>query len=96
MMTIEEEIDKIVDFLGHPAGFDVDIGGILCIRPIDECSPPVRWEVDWEETLDGMQAKFHKEFNDLPSAAQFFVERRHLMCEGLDFFAILMKEDFDE
>lgn len=96
MMTIEKEIEKIVDFLNHPAGFDVGMGGVLCIRPIDENSPPHRWEVDWEEQLDGMRAEFYKEFDDLQSAAQFFVERRRLMCEGLDFVALTlqnMKED---
>lgn len=84
-MTIEEEIEKLIDFLKHPAGFDVDIGGVLCIRPIDECSPPHRWEVDWEERLSGIRTEFHREFDDLQSAAQFFVERRYLIHEGLDF-----------
>ncbi len=40
MMTIEDEIKFVKDFLLHPAGWDIDIGGTLCIRSISEDSPP--------------------------------------------------------
>ena len=93
MMTIEEEIQHLFAFLSHPGGFDVDMGGILCIRPVDEGCPPTYWEVDWEEEEEGVRLNFSKEFPNLAEAAQFFVEKRHYMCNGADFEAILMKED---
>jgi hypothetical protein len=93
MMTIEEEIEHFMAFLSHPAGFDVDMFGLLCIRPIDECCPPQSWEVDWEDLVDGVHVSLHRSFNDLREAVTFYVERRHLMCLGIDFEALLMKED---
>jgi hypothetical protein len=93
MMTIEEEVQHLVNFLSHPAGFDVDLGGMLCIRPIDESSPPELWEVDWIENIEtevspAFPYEFAKEFSSLQEAAQFFVEKRRYMCHGLDFDAI--------
>lgn len=85
MMTIEEEIASLISFLSHPAGFDVDMGGVLCIRPIDENSPPEHWEVDWTGYEDGMECEYHKAFYSLAEAAQFFVEKRRYLCYGLDF-----------
>ena len=95
MMTIEEEIQHVINFLSHPAGFDVDLGGMLCIRPIDEYSPPEHWEVDWIENAEvevspAFPYEFHKEFSTLEEAATFFVEKRHYMCSGLDFEKIYM------
>lgn len=87
-MTIEDEIAALVAFLKHPAGFNVDMCGLLCIRPVDECSPPETWEVDWEHNINGTQCNFHKVFLNLEEAAQFFVEKRHYLCLGLDFEAI--------
>lgn len=92
MMTIEEEVEHLFTFLSHPAGFDVDMGGILCIRPVDEGSPPTHWEVDWEDDMDGVRAECFKEFDNLRDACQFFVEKRHYMCNGLDFDAIAWEE----
>lgn len=92
MMSIEDEVKHLITFLSHEAGFDVDMGGVLCIRPIDEGSPPTFWEVDWEETDDGIKLSFAKEFPNLEEAAQFFVEKRHYLCEGADFQLIRMKE----
>lgn len=97
MMTIEEEIARLISFLSHPAGFDVDMGGVLCIRPIDENSPPEHWEVDWTGLEDGMECEYHKAFYSLEEAAQFFVEKRRYMCCGLDFEKIEMStENIDE
>ena len=97
MMTIDEEIEVLVEFLSHPAGFDVDWGGILQIRPIDENSPPELWEVDWIENYEAEVSpafpyEYHKEFASLQEAAQFFVEKRRYMCVGLDFEALLLDE----
>lgn len=80
-MSIDEEVKSLVAFLSHPAGFDVDMCGMLCIRPIDENSPPVRWEVDWEDP----EGQHYQEFNDLQSAAVFFVNLRYEHELGLDF-----------
>ena len=84
-MTIEEEVNQLIAFLSHKAGFNVDICGLLCIRPIDECSPPETWEVDWEDIEDGIVFSNYKAFNSLTEAAQFFVEKRHKMELGMDF-----------
>ena len=81
MMSIDEEVKSLVAFLSHPAGFDVDMCGMLCIRPIDECCPPKRWEVDWEDP----EGQHYKAFNDLQSAADFFVRLRHEQELGIDF-----------
>lgn len=96
MMTIEEEVERLVAFLSHPAGFNVDWGGLLAIRPIDECSPPQHWEVDWTETDDSIACEYHKRFYTLQEAAQYFVEKRRYLVYGLDFEAELMKEETNE
>ncbi len=89
-MTIEEEIQHLVEFLSHPAGFDVGMGGILQIRPVSEDSPPSDWAVDWEEEADGVIYEYEKCFSSLQEAAQFFVEKRRYMCHGLDFESIYL------
>ena len=91
-MSIEEEIEMLITFLSHPAGFDVGMGGVLTIRPINEYSPPTSWEVDWEEEDDNLVYEYAKEFSSLQEAAQFFVEKRRLTCNGLDFEAILLSD----
>lgn len=91
-MTIEEEAGHLFAFLSHPAGFDVNMGGVLCIRPISEDSPPTFWEVDWEDIKDGVVFSFAKEFASLAEAVNFFVEKRRYLCEGLDFQIIRMKD----
>ena len=93
IMTIDEEVKRLVDFLSHPAGFNVNWGGLLCIRPIDECCPPVRWEVDWEETIDNQTVDSYKAFDSLQEAAQYFVEKRRYLLYGLDIEVELMKEE---
>lgn len=85
MNDIDKEIVKIIFILSHPAGFDLDMCGMLCIRPIDECSPPIRYEVDWEEYIDGKTCSLYKEFDTLESAAIFFVHKRHELQYGLDY-----------
>jgi hypothetical protein len=79
---IEKEAKKLVKLLTHPAGFNVDFGGILCIRPTDESSPPVTWEVDWDD-WDGN--KCHQNFDNLYDAAYFFAEKRFHLGYGLDY-----------
>lgn len=94
MMTIEEEVKHLIDFLSHPAGFDVGMGGVLSIRPVDEGSPPTNWAVDWEEHDDQLVYEYEKCFPSLQEAAQFFVEKRRYLCEGLDFRKIMNADLF--
>lgn len=97
MMTIEEEVARLIFFLSHPAGFEVCMFAMLWIRPIDENSPPEHWEVDWTDLVDGMECEYHKQFSSLSEAAQFFVEKRRYYCLGVDFEKIEMtKENIDE
>lgn len=83
LMSIEDEIKHLIQFLSHPAGFDVDMGGLLGIRPIYEMRE--FWEVSWSEPEDTISCEYHKEFVTLAEAATFFVEKRHYLCLGLDF-----------
>lgn len=92
MMTIDEEVKRLIDFLSHPAGFNVGMGGVLQIRPVDEGSPPTNWAVDWEEDDESLVYEYEKCFPSLQEAAQFFVEKRRYMCEGLDFQKIFVDE----
>lgn len=78
----ESEIDDLIMFLKHPAGFNVDFAGVLCIRPTDECCPPETWEVDWTD-WDGN--KLHQNFDNLFDAATFFIFKRYSLEYGLDF-----------
>lgn len=95
MMTIEEEIQHLMIFLSHPGGFDVGMGGILFIRPVDEGCPPTNWAVDWEEHIEGVRYDYEKCFSSLAEAVKFFVEKRHYMCDGLDFDKMAREESFD-
>src|SRR6202790_4698008 len=89
MMTIEEEINHVFVFLSHSGGFNIDMAGLLCIPPINEACPPTVWEVEWLDTncpkhpRDAYNCYF--DFNDLKSAVEFFVKKRHEMEWGLDF-----------
>jgi hypothetical protein len=90
MMTIDEEIQALITFLSHPAGFNVDWGGLICIRPISEDSPPTDWAVNWRETADGIVYDCEKGFSSLKEAAECFVEKRRYLLYGLDFEQILV------
>lgn len=90
IMSIDEEVEHLMQFLSHPAGFDVGMGGILSIRPTDEGCPPTHWAVDWEATEGDLVFDFEKEFSSLREAVQFFVEKRRYMCNGLDFDAVYL------
>ena len=97
LMPIEEEIEMIFTMLSHSGGFDLDMAGLICIRPVDECCPPEHWEVDWEIQEETTIIKFHKVFQSLREAVVFFVEKRHLLCIGLDFDYMVRKDiDWDE
>jgi hypothetical protein len=90
MITIEEEIEHLKEFLTHPCGLEVSVYAILQIRPIDEGCPPTEWEVSWRELQDGVEIDYYKEFNSLHDACQCFVEKRRYLCLGADFEELLM------
>lgn len=86
MMTIEEEVQHLISFLRHPAGFDVAMGGMIHIQPIYETIE--HWQVDWAELDNGIILTYQKIFFTLEEAVQFFVEKRRYLCLGLDYNAI--------
>lgn len=92
MMTIDEEVKHLKDFLSHPAGFIVDVAGELCIFPIYEMRE--YWEVSWKITEDQSALEMNRQFVTLEEAATFFVEKRRYMCLGSDFNA-LVQDDSD-
>jgi hypothetical protein len=88
MQTIEDEIEHLITFISHPAGFSVDMESMLVIRPVYHTVH--HWEVDWQideadESGQLITMRFQKIFNDIKEAATFFVEKRHYMCLGIDF-----------
>lgn len=85
----DDEIELICMVITHPAGFDLDIAGTLCIRRYEY---PV-WAVEEEVAFGGNVGKYNvKEFDEPRKAASYFVERRHALQLGLDFEEELMKE----
>jgi hypothetical protein len=96
MMTIDEEVRRLEDFLSHSCGFEVSVYAMLQIRPIDEGCPPRDWEVFWIERHDDIEFESYKEFSSLHDACQYFVEKRRYLCLGTDFEAELMKEVTNE
>lgn len=92
MMTIDEEVQHLEDFLSHSCGFEVSCYALLEIRPIDQGCPPRDWEVSWKEKIDNVEYDSYKEFNSLHDACQCFVEKRRYLCLGADFEQIMMGE----
>jgi len=93
LIPIDQEIEQLIAFLSHPAGFVVGLSGILEICPGDEESPPTYWAVSWSEEDGGTVYDFAKSFVSLQEAATFFVEKRHYMCVGLDFQAVYLTKE---
>jgi hypothetical protein len=83
ILPIEDEITLITTLLSHPAGFDIDLSGGLCIRPVG-CRFAVDWDVFCEEDIVGF-ISHEKVFNNLEEAARFFCEKRRAGKIGLDF-----------
>ncbi len=82
MITIDEEIQRILHFLSQGIDYTIVIGslsiGSICAN--DEC-----WVVSWREEDDGVILECQKDFSCLFDAAQCFVEKRRYMCIGADF-----------
>jgi hypothetical protein len=71
--------------LSYPAGFDIDIAGLLWARRYEY----PEWAVEWEEEdKHGNKNIKVKEFKYPASAAVFFVKKRHELELGLDFLEI--------
>lgn len=90
-MSIEQEIDELIVFLTHPAGFEISVGpGQLYLTPDNYNG---NWCVKWYE-FDGVETlDFSRTFTELKEAVKFFVERRHYICVGFDFDNIKQQEE---
>jgi len=82
MISIDEEIQRIIHFLSQGIDYTLTIG-ILSITPI--CSDEACWVVSWQEQIDDTILECQKDFISLFDAAQYFVEKRRYMCIGSDF-----------
>lgn len=85
-MNVEEEIDFVVKVITHPAGYDLDLFGSMCVRPTDQGV----WCVSWEENVEIEDCKFKVEeiekcFPTAREAAEFFVKKRIQDEIGIDF-----------
>jgi hypothetical protein len=80
-MSIEHEIDELIVFLSHPAGFEISIQDQLSIVPLLNGD----WEVRWFEDEGHATIDLIKVFTELNEAVKFFVERRHYLTVGQDF-----------
>jgi hypothetical protein len=85
MLTIEQEIEHLFDFLSHPCGFEIGLYSLLTIRPVCEGSPPTLWEISWTDIEEELELEYFKTFYDLREAVVFFVEKRRYKCIGADF-----------
>lgn len=84
MIDCGEEIQSVYRMLVHPAGFDVDIDGILWVRRYDDLIWAVEWEV-WANDGSKSERIEVREFDIALDAAVFFVQKRHEMKLGLDY-----------
>jgi hypothetical protein len=82
MITIEEEVSNIIHLMSGQIEYTLSIGNIILnsICGIEEC-----WIVTWQQEDSGIQLQYQRDFNNLPEAALFFVEKRRYMCVGSDF-----------
>ena len=79
-MNKEEEIQLVHNLLLHPAGFDIDIDGVLWVRRYEH----PKWAVEWSPPSDTSKVEV-QEFDNALDAAIFFVNMRHERQMGLDF-----------
>ena len=86
-MTIEDEIELVYDLLSHPAGFDIDIAGLLWVRQYEW----PQWAVEWNTPADTSKIEV-QEFNNALDAATFFVAKRYELGYGLDFDLIELEK----
>jgi hypothetical protein len=78
---LRAEVDFVTSVLTHPAGFDLDIFGLLWVRPTDQAT----FEVEWEDLVDDKKVTGHESFTDPQLAAQCFVQKRAEYRLGVDY-----------
>lgn len=90
MMTIDNEIQVLIQFLDHQRDYEVTLDHLsiesLCGE--DDC-----WVVTWKEYDGGMEMICQKDFSCLFDAATYFVEKRRYFCIGADFRALEKEKD---
>lgn len=84
-MNKEKEIELVYQIIIHPAAFDLDIAGILCVRRYEHPQWAVEWESYYNPHSEPKSETEVREFDDPKEAAKFFVEKRHELEIGLDF-----------
>lgn len=77
LIDLRYEIELIHELLLLPAGYDIDIGGMLWVRRYEE----PKWAVEWET---GTGQTGVREFTDPKEAAEFFVAEKNRRKLGLD------------
>lgn len=75
-MNVEEEVKLVCNLLCDPAGYDVDIAGMLCVRQYEYPIFAVEWEVPEDLYTPGNKKIEVKEFDNPLDAAKFFVEKK--------------------
>lgn len=88
-MDRESEIDLVYKLLSHPAGYDIDIEGSLWVRRYEYPMWAVEWEVPHEKQINEVVTKTKvevKEFENVLEAAIFFVDKRHDLKLGIDYW----------
>jgi hypothetical protein len=83
---IQEQIDFVIEVITHPAGYDLDLFGSLCVRPTDQGVWCVSWKPDRPLQHNGRDIyEIEKSFPTAEEAAEFFVRKRYQEKIGLDF-----------
>jgi len=82
-MNKQKEIELISELIQHPAGFNIELAGVLTLRRYEHPIYVIEWEQDYNpcEKENKWQCI---EFNDPKKAAECFVELRYLTGLGLD------------
>lgn len=83
MLTIEEEVKRLIFLLESDAGYTISLNGDLTLSPVYGTRD--RWEVYWEEQEGDTVFDYRKLFLTLEEAANYFVEKRRYLCLGVDF-----------
>ncbi len=79
--SLSEE-DLIVATITHPAGYIVDLFGILWVRGNED---PNIWSVEWEIDSARPGENTGRNFDNARDAVKFFLAERHQRMLGLEF-----------
>lgn len=109
-IDVRNEIDLVRAILNHPAGYDLDLLGLIRIRTTEE-NIEVEYELHDDEpypegclhdkcSLGGGRevklAVFDFNLEDLDDAVKFFVEKRHEREIGIDIEEKLWRQEQDK